>query len=109
MRVKAQLVADISDLIRKRALTQTRAAETLGLTQPKVSALLKGQFRGISEHRLLECLMRLGRDVQIVVKHLPRGRETGRLTLIMPSPVSTPAHKKREWPVGRSLLPSSEA
>ena len=84
MRVKAQLVADISDLIRKRALTQTRAAKTLGLTQPKVSALLKGQFRGISEHRLLECLMRLGRDVQIVVKHLPRSRETGRLTLIMP-------------------------
>ena len=83
MRVKTQLVAEISDLIRKRALTQTRAAEILGLTQPKVSALLKGQFRGISEHRLLECLMRLGRDVQIVVKRLPRGRETGCLTLIV--------------------------
>lgn len=37
-----------------------------GLTQPKASAPLKGQFRGISEHRLLECLTRLGRDVHIV-------------------------------------------
>jgi predicted XRE-type DNA-binding protein len=81
MLVKAQLVAKIAELVQRRALTQTRAAEILGLTQPKVSALLKGQFRGVSEHRLLECLTRLGRDVHIVIKPAPRSRSNGRLTL----------------------------
>src|ERR1039457_5235369 len=56
MLVKAELAAKIAEIIRRRALTQTDAAKILGLTQPKVSALLKGRFRGISEHRLLECL-----------------------------------------------------
>jgi predicted XRE-type DNA-binding protein len=81
MLVKAQLAAKIAEIVQQRALTQTRTAEILGLTQPKVSALLKGRFRGISEHRLLECLTRLGRDVHIVIKPAPRSRPNGRLTL----------------------------
>jgi predicted XRE-type DNA-binding protein len=81
MLVKAQLAAKIAELVHRRRLTQTHAAEILGLTQPKVSALLKGRFRGISEHRLLECLTRLGRDVHIVVKPTRRSGSSGRLTL----------------------------
>jgi predicted XRE-type DNA-binding protein len=81
MLVKAQLAAKIAEIVQRRALTQTQTAEILGLTQPKVSALLKGRFRGISEHRLLECLTRLGRDVDIVIKPTPRSRSNGRLTL----------------------------
>ena len=81
MLVKAQLTAKIAEIVQRRALTQAQTAEILELTQPKVSALLKGRFRGISEHRLLECLTRLGRDVQIVVKPAPRRRSNGRLTL----------------------------
>ena len=81
MLIKAQLAAKIAEIVHRRALTQTRTAEILGLTQPKVSAILKGQFRGISEHRLLECLTRLGRDVHIVIKPTPRNRSNGRLTL----------------------------
>jgi predicted XRE-type DNA-binding protein len=81
MLVKAQLAAKIAEIVQTRSLTQTRTAEILGITQPKVSALLKGQFRGISEHRLLECLTRLGRDVHIVIKPAPRSRSNGRLTL----------------------------
>ena len=83
MLIKARLVTEIAEILKKRGLTQAKAAEILGLTQPKVSALLKGRFRGISERRLLECLARLGRDVQIVVKPAPRSRETGRLTLLV--------------------------
>ncbi len=78
--VKAQLVAKIADIIRQRGLTQERAARLLGLTQPKISKLLKGQFRGISQRRLLYCLTRLGRDVEIVVKPASRHRG-GRLTV----------------------------
>ena len=81
MLVKAQLVSKIAEIVQRRALTQARTAEILGLTQPKVSALLKGRFRGVSEHRLLECLTRLGRDVHIVIKPTPRSRPNGRLTL----------------------------
>jgi predicted XRE-type DNA-binding protein len=81
MLVKAELAAKIAEIIRRRALTQTDAAKILGLTQPKVSALLKGRFRGISEHRLLECLTRLGRDVHIIIKPAPRNRTNGRLIL----------------------------
>jgi predicted XRE-type DNA-binding protein len=81
MLMKAQLAAKIAEIVQRRALTQARTAEILGLTQPKVSALLKGRFRGISEHRLLECLTRLGRDVHIVIKPTPRSRSNGRLML----------------------------
>ena len=81
MLVKAQLAAKITEILQRRALTQARAAEILGLTQPKVSDLLKGRFRGISEHRLLECLTRLGRDVHIVITPSPKSRSNGRLTL----------------------------
>lgn len=44
-----------------------QAAEVLGMPQPEVSGMLRGQFRGISETKMLECLTRLGRDVQIVI------------------------------------------
>src|SRR5216684_1404328 len=85
MFMKAQLVTAIANMLRRRSLTQSGAAELLGLTQPKVSAMLKGQFRGISERRLLECLTRLGRDVQIVIKPAPRSRASGKLTLSVTS------------------------
>ena len=81
MAVKAALVAQIEQLIRKQGLTQVQAAAKLGLTQPKISSLLKGRFRGVSERRLLDCLTRLGRDVQIVVRPAARNRDTGRLTV----------------------------
>ncbi|MBI4908730.1 MAG: XRE family transcriptional regulator [Acidobacteria bacterium] len=81
MLVKARLAAKIAEIIERRGLTQTTTAQILGLTQPKVSAILKGRFRGISEHRLLECLTRLGRDVHIVVKPTPKNRPHGRLKL----------------------------
>lgn len=80
MIVKAQLVTKIADIIRQRGLTQDTAAKVLGLTQPKVSKLLKGQFRGISERRLLRCLTQLGNDVEIIVKPTVR-RHSGRLTV----------------------------
>jgi predicted XRE-type DNA-binding protein len=81
MLVKAQIVAKIAEIIEQRQLTQEQAAEILGLTQPKISRLLRGQFRGVSERRLLRCLTKLGRDVQIVVRQTPRCRPQGRLTV----------------------------
>jgi predicted XRE-type DNA-binding protein len=81
MFVKAQLVTKIAEIIRHERLTQVQAAKLLRLTQPKISRLLRGEFRGISERRLLVCLTRLGRDVQIIVKQTPQRRDAGRLTV----------------------------
>jgi predicted XRE-type DNA-binding protein len=82
MFIKAQLVTKIDELIKHKGLTQMEAGELLGLPQPKVSALLRGQFRGISERRLMDCLTRLGSDVQVVVKPAPRSRHTGKLSVV---------------------------
>ena len=81
--VKAELVAAIAAIISKRGLKQADAAGLLGLTQPKLSNLLRGHFHGFSERRLIDCLTRLGRDVQIVVKQKPRSRATGRLSVVI--------------------------
>jgi predicted XRE-type DNA-binding protein len=68
MLVKAQLVSKISEIIEERGYSQTAAAQYLGLPQPKLSKLLRGQFRGISERKLMDCLTRLGKDIEIVVR-----------------------------------------
>jgi predicted XRE-type DNA-binding protein len=81
MFVKAQLSAKIAEIIKLRKMTQTQAAEVLGMPQPKLSNMLRGQFRGISEAKMLECLTRLGWDVQIVVKTPARVRKAGLLSV----------------------------
>ena len=67
MLVKAQLVTQIAEILRERGWSQQQAAKVLGLTQPKLSKMLRGQFRGISEMKMMDCLLRLGRAVKIVV------------------------------------------
>ena len=54
----------------------------LEMPQPKLSNLLGGRFRGVSERRLMDCLIKLRRDVQIVVKATPRSRKGGRLSIV---------------------------
>ncbi|MFZ3323735.1 MAG: helix-turn-helix transcriptional regulator [Usitatibacter sp.] len=81
MLVKARLTAAIAAIIASRGLTQGAAAELLGLTQPILSNLLRGRFRGVSERRLMDCLTRLGRDVVIVIKDKPRSRGSGRVSV----------------------------
>jgi predicted XRE-type DNA-binding protein len=72
---KAQLALHIRRAISRRKLTQSRAAEIIGLDQPKVSALMNGRLTGFSSDRLLRCLTALGQDVDIVV-HNGAGRES---------------------------------
>ena len=80
MLVKAQLATKIGEIIRRRKLTQMAAAELLGIPQPKLSNMLRGQFRGISEVKMLECLTRLGRNVRIVVSST-RSRTEGHVSV----------------------------
>jgi len=82
MLVKAQLASRISEVIKRRKLTQAAAAEITGLPQPKLSGLLRGQFRGVSEAKMLHCLTRLGRDVRIVVGPARRRAGAGRIEVL---------------------------
>lgn len=82
MLVKARLASKIGEIIKHRHLTQQQAAEILGMPQPKLSGMLRGQFRGISEAKMLECLNRLGRDVQIVVRKTSRSQTSGRTSVV---------------------------
>jgi predicted XRE-type DNA-binding protein len=79
-RLKAELVSRIDRIVRARRLTQARAAELLGVSQPDVSRLLRGDFRDCSMERLLRLLMALGRDVEIVIRK-PRSRRQGRMSV----------------------------
>ena len=81
MLAKARIVAEIVRIIRARRLTQTAAAKILGLSQPKISALLNGEFQGYSQERLIWLLNRLGCDVQIVVKPASRKRAVGKVSI----------------------------
>ena len=71
--IKAGLVLKIHRTIRQRRVTQEAAAQFMGIDQPKVSAMLAGQFRGYSVERLMRFLVALGHDVEIVVKPVKRG------------------------------------
>jgi predicted XRE-type DNA-binding protein len=82
MQVKATLAAKIGEIIKHRHLTQVEASEILGIPQPKLSGMLRGQFRGISEAKMLECMNRLGRDVEIVVRKPSRSRLVGRTSVV---------------------------
>ncbi len=79
---KADLAIRISEAIRARRLTQTRAAHILKIDQPKISRLLRGQLSGFSTERLMHFLTLLGRDVEITVKPTPRSRRQGQLRVV---------------------------
>ncbi len=71
--VKAQLVFKIDTIMKDRGLKQAEAADLLGVKQPDVSKMLRGDFRQFSVERLLRFLVALNQDVEIVVKR-HRGR-----------------------------------
>lgn len=75
METKSNLVIEIGKAIKKKRLTQTQAAKILGISQPKLSELLSGRFRGYSVERLIQFLNELGQDVDIVIKAKPRNRK----------------------------------
>jgi len=82
MLVKAQLVAKIGEILRARKWTQQQASKVLGISQPKLSKMLRGQFRGISEAKMMECLTKLGRDIRIVIGSERLTASTGRVEVI---------------------------
>src|SRR5258708_9630530 len=81
---KVRLAVAINDVLQRRGLPQRKAAEQLGVNQPKVSALSKYRLEGFSVERLIRFLTSLDQDAEIVIRNKPRTRRTGRLIVTAP-------------------------
>ena len=79
LKIKTGLVIEIRKAMRRLGLTQQEAAKRMGLTQPKVSDMMRGDFSNLSERKLMDCLNRLGYDIEIKVK--PTSEPVGHLML----------------------------
>jgi predicted XRE-type DNA-binding protein len=67
-KLKAELVTHLSGLMASRNLTQSQVAQQTGISQPDVSRILKGRFRDVSVERIMRMLVRLGCEIDIVVR-----------------------------------------
>ncbi|MCV2219379.1 helix-turn-helix domain-containing protein [Thauera sp. Sel9] len=79
LKIKTDLVIEIRKAMRTLGLTQQEAAKRMGISQPKVSGMIRGDFTNLSERKLMDCLNRLGYDIEIVVK--PASERIGHLTV----------------------------
>jgi predicted XRE-type DNA-binding protein len=79
LKIKSGLVIEIRKAMRRLDLTQQEAARRMGITQPKVSDMMRGDFSNISERKLMDCLNRLGYDIEI--KLTPAVEPVGHLML----------------------------
>jgi predicted XRE-type DNA-binding protein len=82
MLAKAQIAYHITQIITHRHLTQKEAAAELGLTQPKISHIMAGRLDGFSLEKLMLLMVKLNRDVEIIIKRKPRTREYARLNVV---------------------------
>jgi predicted XRE-type DNA-binding protein len=80
--LKAQLVARLASVLKDQGLTQADAAQRVGVSQPDISRLLRGQFRDISVERLLRMLVRLGCAVDIVVRSTSGAASTPPISVV---------------------------
>ena len=74
---KAILAVKLNELIDKRGLSQTEAADITGMTQPKVSQVRRCKLQNISLERLMQALVSLDQHVEIVVRPARRAHAAG--------------------------------
>jgi len=67
LKLRSALMIEIAERIKDQGLTQTQAAELLHITQPRVSALLKGKINDFRLDGLVDMAHRLGMHVSINV------------------------------------------
>lgn len=81
--LKAKLVTEIAQLIRKKGLTQAEVAKRTALDQPKVSRLLNGHLSGFSIDRLFAILNRLGHSVEVRISAKERAPAKSRTRVML--------------------------
>ena len=81
LKIKSGLVIEITRAVRRLDLSQEEASRLMGISQPKVSGIMRGDFSNLSERKLMECLNRLGYDIEIKLK--PADEPIGHLMLVV--------------------------
>ncbi|HDL6904376.1 TPA: XRE family transcriptional regulator [Yersinia enterocolitica] len=74
---KVVLAVKLNELIDKRGLSQTEAADITGMTQPKVSQVRRYKLQNISLERLMQALVSLDQHVEIIVRPARRAYAAG--------------------------------
>ena len=80
LKIKSDLVIQIMKAMKRLSLTQDQAAERMGVSQPKVSGMIRGDFSNLSERKLMDCLARLGFNIEIRVR--PAKQAVGQLVVL---------------------------
>jgi predicted XRE-type DNA-binding protein len=70
--IRADLMSQLKELIEERGLTQKDAAEALGVTQPRISDLVRGRIDLFSIDTLVEMLTRMGVAMTLKTKRRAR-------------------------------------
>ncbi len=70
LRVRSELMIELAKHVKARRLTQARAAKLLGVTQPRVSDLMRGKIQRFSVDSLIEMLGRAGLRVEVTTKRV---------------------------------------
>ena len=68
LKLRSELMIRIESYYRESGMTQMAAAKTLGLTQPRLNALLKGKLSQFSLDALVNIASRAGLNVRLVVR-----------------------------------------
>ena len=68
MKLRSRLMMAVQDRINREGLSQAQTAKTLGVTQPRISDLMRGRISLFSVESLIDMLMHLGMRVEIKVK-----------------------------------------
>lgn len=79
---KEELLAEIQSIVDKRGMSQVQVADETGEARSQVSLLLNSKLRGFSTDRLVRILLRLGRDIEIVIRQARSGKKTGTVRLV---------------------------
>jgi predicted XRE-type DNA-binding protein len=68
LRIRADLMIELRELIRRKRLTQAQAAKLLGVSQPRISDLVRGKIALFTIDMLVNMLARAGRQVVVQTK-----------------------------------------
>lgn len=78
---KARLADEIKKIITEKGLTQTAAAAVAHEAQSQMSLVMSGHLQGFSANRLIRILLRLGRNVEIIITRGGGSRVGGRVKI----------------------------
>jgi predicted XRE-type DNA-binding protein len=68
LRIRSELMAKVQKVIMARGLKQAEAAELLGVTQPRVSDLMRGRIDLFNVETLIDMLAKLGVRTKLVLQ-----------------------------------------